>query len=159
MRASEQFLARGRVHGRKTASLYGKLAFFRLLSREKLGLTYLGSRRNSNNDMRRGRAPPARARPSRTLIFAKGENANESILPHQKAYCYDSVLHSENNGVSQRKFHCGTPLFIPAFHPQQGLHSSVRGFFCEPEAALSKLSQWLSAGSGTAERLQGTQRN
>lgn len=41
--------------------------------------------RDSNNHMRRGRAPPARARPSRTLIFTKGENANESLPVYRAA--------------------------------------------------------------------------
>ena len=42
----------------------------------------------SDNQMQRGRALPARAGPSRTSIFAKGENANDSHHPPHKNRFY-----------------------------------------------------------------------
>ena len=63
-------------------------------------LIYLALRagRDSKNQMRRGRAPPATARRSRTLIFAKDENANESLPVYRRP------LGSNNPSVKNQRF-------------------------------------------------------
>ena len=67
--------------------------------------------------MRPGRAPPARARPSRTLIFAKGENANESL---PEPFDDKPATHSVGNNPSVKN-----QRFLPAPFTQGSLFFSA----------------------------------
>ena len=55
-------------------------------------LEFFVAGRDSNDQMQRGRALPVAAGRNGTLIFAKGENANESLPAYAQLCCASSVL-------------------------------------------------------------------
>ena len=97
------------THPIKTGDIFGYLLF--------LYVCWL--KWGSNNSMQCGRALPARAGPSRSLIFAFGKNANESHHPHlifhacsQNAFDPDLT---QTGKLSEKSCHCEgrRPVAIP----------------------------------------------
>ena len=99
--------------------------------------------------MQRGRALPARARPSRTLIFAYGENANESLPAYAAHRTAKERIATSLRSSQWHAFHflCAKVLDITVFSLKAGL---VRVFAAKnfPKTPRHKIPPFLCHDTG-----------